>query len=131
MNLLLDTHALIWWVRDMDRLGSNARAIISDPLSTVRVSAASVWEIAIKSALGRLEFRLPLEDTLPQEIARNGFLPLPVNFEHALGVRRLPLVHADPFDRMLVAQAACEGLTIVTADRRIREYPVSCINAEA
>jgi len=129
VTLLLDTHVLLWWLDDSPRLGARARAAIADPDNTVWVSAATAWEIAIKTGLGRLELGEPPEDVLPREIERGGFRPLAISVEHALAVRALPLHHRDPFDRMLVAQAMLEDLTLVTRDENIAKYEVATLLA--
>jgi len=115
LRLLLDTHVFLWWCADDSRLSEQARTAIADPENEVSLSAASVWEMAIKESLGRL--------TLPEPVSRVtvrlGFRALPITFEHAEAAGRLPSVHRDPFDRMLVAQAWVEGLTLVTHDPAI------------
>ena len=131
MNILLDTHVLLWWLKDTRRLGPAARHLIRVPGTSVWVSAASIWEISIKAALGRLELREPFAEVLPRELERQGFRPLTITFQHALAVRKLPQHHADPFDRMLIAQAECEDLSLATADPRIRAYDIRTINALA
>jgi PIN domain nuclease of toxin-antitoxin system len=131
VRLLLDTHALLWWLADNRKLGPRARAAIADPRSTIWVSAASAWEIAIKAALGRLDLAEPAEVCLPREIERNHFTPLPVTVGHALAVAGLPSHHSDPFDRILVAQAQLENLTIVTADKAFARYDVHTRDAGA
>ena len=130
INLLLDTHVLLWWLLDSDKLGRRARVAILRPGAGLFISSASVWEISLKSALGRLKLKEPLEKCLPDLVA-SGFRPLPINFEHALAVRDLPPHHADPFDRMLIAQARCEDLTLMTADAAIAVYDVRTIDASA
>src|SRR5215469_18716923 len=124
MNILFDTHSLLWWLRNSTRLGKRARTLILAEETLVWVSSASIWEISIKAALGRLDLRDPFEEQLPAEMERSGFRNLPFSFEHALAVRHLPLHHADPFDRMLIAQAQCEELTLMTADAAITAYDV-------
>jgi PIN domain nuclease of toxin-antitoxin system len=131
VRLLLDTHALLWWLADNRKLGRRAREAIADPRATVWVSAASAWEIAIKVALGRLELPEAPEVCLPREIEQNHFTPLPVTLEHALAVASLPAHHADPFDRLLIAQAQIENLTLVTADEAFAPYDVRIRNAGA
>jgi PIN domain nuclease of toxin-antitoxin system len=130
MNLLLDTHVLIWWLQDSDRLGRRARHAILRPGAAVFISSASIWEISIKSALGRLKLKESLGKCIPELVA-SGFHHLPINFEHALAVRDLPPHHNDPFDRMLIAQAQCEDLTLMTADPAITPYDVRTIDASA
>ena len=122
MRLLLDTHILLWWLSDDRKLAKNARDIIANSSNDVLVSSASVWEIAIKAALGRIEIEL---DDLEDAIMRNGFRPLPIGFRHAVTVGRLPAVHRDPFDRMLVAQASVEELRLVSHDRVFERYGLS------
>jgi PIN domain nuclease of toxin-antitoxin system len=119
MRLLFDTHVLLWWLADDRRLTQNGRAIIASPNNDLFVSSASLWEISIKAALGRLEIEL---DDLENAIARNGFHSLPIGFRHALTAGRLPAVHRDPFDRMLVAQASLEELRVLTHDRVFERY---------
>ena len=130
MSLLLDTHAFLWWLDDDPRLGGDARARIADPAAIVFVSAATAWEIAIKSGLGRLHLAEPPEDCVPREIERGRFRALPITVDHALAVRTLARHHGDPFDRLLIAQARCEGLRIVTADAAFAAYPIATIAAE-
>lgn len=119
MRLLLDTHVLLWWLADDRKLAKNGRAIIANPDNEVLVSSASLWEIAIKAAQGRLEVEL---DDLEAAIARGGFRSLPISFRHALTAGRLPVVHRDPFDRMLVAQASVEELRLMSHDRVFERY---------
>lgn len=125
MNLLLDTHVLLWWLADDTRLSPAVSEAIADQENVVMVSAASVWEIAIKQAIGKLRGPADLADY----IEPGDFLPLPVTMEHAWRAGGLPAHHSDPFDRMLVAQAGIEGLTIVTADTCIRQYDVAVLQA--
>ncbi len=125
MKLLLDTHILLWWLSDDPVLPAAAKAAIGDPASEVFVSAATVWEIAIKHALGRLDFPIA---GMPAIIGQAGFTPLGIAVEHAILAGGLPPHHHDPFDRMLVAQARHEGLTIVSADAMIRRYPVAVLD---
>ncbi len=124
MRLLLDTHAFLWWITDDARLSDRARALIGDGGNEVFLSAASAWELAVKASLRRVEIAQPLERFVPDQLERNGFQALPVLLRHALGLPALPPLHRDPFDRMLVAQALAEELTLVSADREIRRYPV-------
>ena len=122
MRLLLDTHVLLWWLADDRKLAKRAREIIANPDNDVHVSSASVWEAAIKMALGRLEIEL---DDLEAAVVRNGFRQLPVGFRHAITAGRLPSVHRDPFDRMLIAQASVEDLRVVSHDRVFERYGLS------
>ena len=119
MKLLLDTHAFLWWRSNDRRLGDHARSAIGGA-DLVFVSAATAWEAAIKSALGRLTY----PDTIEAGVEASGFSELPITVAHAERAGRLPTHHRDPFDRMLVAQAQAEGLTVVTGDPKIRRYDV-------
>jgi PIN domain nuclease of toxin-antitoxin system len=125
VSLLLDTHALLWRATGDDRLGPAARVEIDDPLVPVFVSAATIWEIEIKISTGKLTLGLDLLDVI--EDAR--FEVLSINGEHAALAGRLPLLHRDPFDRMLIAQAQIEHLRIVTTDAAIERYRVAVVNA--
>jgi PIN domain nuclease of toxin-antitoxin system len=126
VRLLLDTHALLWWLADDARLAEVARKAIADPTNDAFVSAASAWEIAIKVRLGKVT----MPDDLAEQLAANSFTALPVQVPHALAVRRLPDHHRDPFDRLLVAQAQIERLTVVTADETIPRYDVAVLRAD-
>lgn len=128
MRLLLDTHAFLWAVTAPERLSPSARRSIQDEDNEVHVSAATVWEIAIKARLGRLEPAVDeLERTIPEEMERHAFQPLPVHMRDALKVAALPDIHRDPFDRLLAAQAIIEELVLVTNDAALRKYPVETI----
>jgi len=124
VRLLLDTHALLWWLAD-EGLTTEARDAIADPANLVAVSAASAWEISIKKALGKLA----APDDLEQQVQTGGFLPLPISIAHGVAAGQLPYHHEDPFDRMLIAQAHIEGLTIVTRDKRFDVYRVALLPA--
>ena len=119
MRLLLDTHVFLWWLADDRRLDSEERQAIRDPENDVYLSAASVWEIVIKQALGRLRPPEPASSAA----LRLGLQPLPITFEHAEATAALPPLHNDPFDRLLMAQAKAESLTLVSHDPAIRAYP--------
>jgi PIN domain nuclease of toxin-antitoxin system len=123
MSLLLDTHVVLWWLADAPSLSDEIKARL-DHEPDVYVSAVTVWEVAIKQAIGKLE---PAD--LPEQILGSGFRELPVGSEHAIAAGRLPLIHRDPIDRMLVAQARCEDLTLVTRDSRCRQYDVAVLPA--
>lgn len=122
MKLLLDTHAFLWWITGSDRVSHHARDAISDTANEVYVSAASGWELAIKASLGRVALPDDLEGFLSEQLATNGFDVLPIHLRHALGVYRLPDLHRDPFDRMLIAQAIAERMSLVSGDPRIAGY---------
>jgi len=117
VRLLLDTHVFLWWRADARRLGTTARAAIAGA-EVVFVSAATAWEAAIKAALGRLRY----PDTIEDGVEASGFEKLPISLRHAERAASLPPHHADPFDRMLVAQAEAESLTLVTHDRALAVY---------
>jgi PIN domain nuclease of toxin-antitoxin system len=126
VRLLLDTHAYLWWLADDPGLSAAARSAIAAPESIVHVSAATIWEAEIKAALGRLDTN---GADLADEIASNGFVELAITARHAASAGRLPRHHADPFDRMLVAQARSEGLLLVTRDRQVTDYEVDLLPA--
>lgn len=125
MRLLLDTHVVLWAVTEPERLSASARAALIAPRNTLYLSAASAWEMEIKRALGKLT----TPSTFDDEIARLRVEELPVRLAHARELRALPDHHRDPFDRMLVAQARCESLVLVTADPVLRRYPVRTLAA--
>jgi len=126
VKLLLDSHAFLWWLAEDPKLKAKARQAVADPTSIVHVSAATVWELSIKAALGKLD--LDGAD-LVEEIAENGFVELPMTARHSLATATLPRHHDDPFDRMLIAQARIEGLTVVTRDPAFRDYGVGLLPA--
>ena len=121
MNLLLDTHILLRAARGVG-LGAGLRRLLEDPGNRLVFSAASIWEIAIKSGLGRPDFDVP-SGVFRRGLLEAGYEELPVTGAHAAALQGLPPLHRDPFDRILVAQALVEGLTLVTADRTILTYP--------
>jgi PIN domain nuclease of toxin-antitoxin system len=120
VTLLLDTHVLLWWLFGDPRLTPAMREAIANPTSTVLVSAVTAWEMAIKAAVGKLA----VPDRLTEQLDREGFEALSVTVKDGMAAGALPRHHADPFDRMLIAQAARRGLVIVTADRRFAQYEV-------
>jgi PIN domain nuclease of toxin-antitoxin system len=120
-QLLLDTHVFLWWLADSPKLKREARSAIAEASALVHVSAVSIWEIAIKARLGKVDTGTK---HLDREIAANGFSELKISAEHAQAAGNLPLHHDDPFDRMLIAQGQLEGLTIVTHDEAFSAYKV-------
>lgn len=122
MSLLLDTHVILWWLADDPALSDDIKARL-DSEPQAYVSSATIWEVTIKQAAGKIV--QPAD--LPERIRRSGFRELPINFEHAMVAGRLPLIHCDPFDRMLVAQAQCEDLTLVTRDEHCQKYEVAVL----
>jgi PIN domain nuclease of toxin-antitoxin system len=122
VKLLLDNHAFLWWLAEDPKLSVEAKKAVADPSSIV--SAATVWELSIKATLGRLD--LDGAD-LVKEIEENDFVELPMTARHTLAAATLPRHHEDPFDRMLIAQAQIEGLTVVTRDPAFRAYGVTIL----
>ena len=121
MKLLLDTHILLWAAGDPERLPDRAAQLIVDPGNMLWFSSVSLWEISIKNALGRADFKVDGRRLLRLLLA-NGYRELPVSSEHAVAVESLPQLHKDPFDRMLIAQAGVEGLLLLTADSQLIRY---------
>lgn len=126
MTLLVDTHVLLWWLADSDRLGPSARNMIATTQRVV-VSVVSAVEIAVKASAGKLEAPTDLSD----QLAVQGFEVLPLTLGHAMAITTLPMHHRDPFDRMLVAQAMVEKLPVLTADARLGDYDVQIVDARA
>jgi PIN domain nuclease of toxin-antitoxin system len=122
MRLLLDTHILLWTIADSGRLSAAARALIGEPGNELSFSAASLWEIAIKSGQGREDFRIDV-GSLRRSLFDNDYEELPMTGAHAAALGNLPPIHRDPFDRLLVAHAIVERLTLVTSDRVVAKYP--------
>lgn len=122
MKLLLDTHLLLWAAGEPDRLSADARSLIDAPENELFFSAASLWEIAIKHGLGRDDFKVDVR-LLRRGLLDNGYSELPIGSVHAVTIDSLPPIHKDPFDRMLVAQAMVEGITLLTADSTVAQYP--------
>jgi PIN domain nuclease of toxin-antitoxin system len=122
MKLLLDTHLLIWSAWTPRRISSAARSLISSTDNELIFSAASLWEIAIKQTLEKDDFEIDAR-VLRRSLLDNGYGELPVNGDHAVAIRALPLIHKDPFDRILIAQATVEGITLLTADPIVARYP--------
>jgi PIN domain nuclease of toxin-antitoxin system len=122
VRLLLDTHALLWWFTDDERLTNTARQAIADEANEVFVSAASAWEIATKQRLGKLDEVPQAAERFAELVAANGFLHLPVSHAHGLRAGGYPLAHRDPFDRMLAAQSELESLILVTRDPVFGEF---------
>jgi PIN domain nuclease of toxin-antitoxin system len=131
VNLLLDTQTLLWWRDGSRRLGRRARRAIERDAASVAVSAASIWEIAIKSSIGRLKLHDPLDGWLAGSLEARGFTMLSVTVAHAVAAAALPHHHSDPFDRMLIAQARLDRFTIVTSDTGFDAYDVDLLDAGA
>ena len=122
MQYLLDTHVLIWWITSDNRLSARATSLIRNRRSQIYWSVASSWELAIKHALGRLEFDEPPDDLIPAELSRNHIEILTIQNHHAFLAGKLPSHHKDPFDRMLIAQARIESLGLISNDSKFKLY---------
>ena len=122
MKLLLDTHLLLWAAGEPKRLPKDIRTLLEDGDNELLFSAASLWEVAIKSGLGRKDFRVEAR-LLRRGLLDNGYSELPIVSDHVVAIESLPPIHKDPFDRILVAQAAVEGITLLTNDPVVAQYP--------
>ena len=122
MKLLLDTQILLWAAGQPERLAPATRRLLASPRTELMFSAASLWEIAIKNGLGRHDFKAEPR-LLRRGLLDNGYAELPITSEHAVSVDGLPPIHKDPFDRLLLAQAMIEGITLLTADDQLARYP--------
>jgi PIN domain nuclease of toxin-antitoxin system len=122
MKLLLDTHLLLWAAGEPQRLSKQARRLIDNPDNELLFSAASLWEVAIKRGLGREDFKVDVR-LLRRGLLDNGYSELPIISDHVVATESLPLIHKDPFDRVLVAQATVEGITLLTIDSLVSQYP--------
>jgi PIN domain nuclease of toxin-antitoxin system len=125
VKALLDTHTFIWWASDDQSLSQTARIVIGDRTNEVFFSAVSTWEMAIKIALGKLRLSMPLDILVLSQISQHQFKPLRVSYDHTFQVQALAQHHRDPFDRLLIAQAMVEGLTILTRDPEFSRYGVA------
>ena len=122
MKFLIDTHLLIWAANEPEKLSGKAVSLMTNPEHELLFSAASIWEIAIKNDLGRDDFKVDAR-LLRRGLLDNDYTELPITSAHAVFVESLPLIHEDPFDRILVAQATAEGITLLTADSIVARYP--------
>ena len=127
MRVLLDTQAFLWWITKDRRLSARACEVMTDGGNEVLLSAATGWEIAIKASIGRIRLPAPIDRFLSEQLHKNGIGTLSIEMSHALRVHALPLLHRDPFDRLLVAQAQLEKLRILTSDRQIARYSVETL----
>ena len=125
MNTLLDTHAFLWFIEGSPRLSVRARELIRDPETELFLSIASLWEIAIKSSIGRLPLLRPFDELIPDQLARHEIVLLPIDVRHLVQLMHLERHHGDPFDRMLIAQAIAEHLPIISGDTAFDAYPVA------
>lgn len=126
-RLLLDTHAFLWWVDDAPELTAAARQALADTGNECFLSMASCWEMAIKASLGKLRLARPVERFVSEQLAANGFNLLNIELRHAAKIEKLPFLHRDPFDRLLIAQALTEKLTMVSADRIFADYGIKLL----
>jgi PIN domain nuclease of toxin-antitoxin system len=122
MKLLLDTHLLLWAAGEPDRLSAEVRSLIENPENELLFSAATLWEVAAKSGLGRHDFKVDAR-LLRRGLLDNGYSELPIISDHIVAIESLPMLHKDPFDRVLVAQATVEGVTLLTTDSLVAQYP--------
>ena len=127
MKVLLDTHTFLWWITDDPKLSLRVRGIMSDGENEIFISAATGWEIAIKSQIGRLKLPDEPQRFILEQLKINGMKSLPIEMRHALHVSTLPTYHQDPFDRILIAQAQMEDLPVLSADPEIGKYEVTII----
>ncbi|MEI6095410.1 MAG: type II toxin-antitoxin system VapC family toxin [Gammaproteobacteria bacterium] len=125
MSYLLDTHVILWWLSEPQKINEKARNVIRDRSHTIYLSSASFWEMAVKQSIGKLTLPHNLLETLTIE----GFKSLPILPQEALGVADLPMIHQDPFDRLIIVQAKLHDLILITADEKIIQYPVSTLKA--
>ena len=124
MNLLLDTHAFIWMLEAPEKLSRNVRGAHQDPANALYVSVVSLWEIQIKTASGKLEMEIPLEQIVREQLQDERYRLLDIRAAHILELNALPRPHGDPFDRLLIAQSRIESLPLVSSDRVFNQYPV-------
>lgn len=127
MRLLLDTHAFLWFITNDSQLSAAAKVLIADPSNEILVSPASYWEIAIKVKLGKYPLSVPYLTLITQGVDRNGFKVLPIEPRHTEMLTTLPLHHGDPFDRLMVAQALVEEISLVSIDPQLDAYPIKRI----
>lgn len=128
MKLLLDTHVILWAAGQPEKLSEPAQALLNIPENSLYFSAASIWEVVIKRGLGRADFKVD-PARLRKMLLSHGYTELPITADHVLRVETLPLLHKDPFDRLLIAQARSEGMQLLTVDTSILQYGESILNA--
>ena len=126
-NILLDTHAFIWWIEDSPRLSANARMLLENLDNECYLSLASCWELAIKSSIGKIKLTLPIRDFIPQHMAVNDFKQLNISFRHIARIESLEFHHRDPFDQLIAAQALEEKMILLSADATFDYYDVERI----
>ncbi|GAK56143.1 twitching motility protein PilT [Candidatus Vecturithrix granuli] len=130
MRYLLDTHIFLWWLVDQPKLSEATKRVIAASDNEIYVSAASTWEMIIKSAIGKLSLPPSPQGFIREQLRINRMLPLPITIEHSLALATLPMIHKDPFDRMLIAQTIFERMVLITDDPVINSYPVTVFSAE-
>jgi len=126
MNYLLDTHAIIWLVKDSDKMPQKLKEIVKDPRNNIAICTISFWEIAIKISIGKMEKNIDLNNVI-SELRKNGFDFFQIEYEYLKGLSKLPFIHKDPFDRLIIATAIAENMTIISVDENIQKYDVSWI----
>lgn len=127
MKYLLDTHAFLWFVLDDTRISRKAKSTIKDSKNKIYFSAASAWEMAIKTKLDRMKIKGDLEPFIIEQLSTNNFFPLSITISHSLYTERLPQVHKDPFDRIIIAQSILEDIPLISTDKTIRKYPTTVV----
>ncbi len=127
MKILLDTHAFLWLVSDHPRLSDMAKAVFLDNSNELFLSAVSGFEIAVKHGLGKLKLSASPKDFVRRRIENNNLIELPISMEHATNLQNLPLIHRDPFDRLLISQSMVESMPLLSADQQMRAYSIDCI----
>ncbi|MCK4765886.1 MAG: type II toxin-antitoxin system VapC family toxin [Candidatus Aminicenantes bacterium] len=125
MTYLLDTHVFLWWITDNPKLSREARKVISDPANDLFLSTAGIWEIMIKTKIRKIGLPENSKEFIVDQISLNAINILNISIDHSFEIYSLPEIHKDPFDRMLIAQAKIEGLTIISADSFIRQYEIN------
>ena len=130
MRVLIDTHALLWFLNNSPRLSRRARSLIIEPRNEVLVSVGSLWKVVIKASLGRLELEEPFEELIPAQLDAERIEVLPIELRHLAALGGLPFHHRDPFDRLIIAQAVAEGIPVVSRDREFDPYPVEVLWGE-
>jgi PIN domain nuclease of toxin-antitoxin system len=123
----LDTHAFLWFVLDDKRISTKAKSIIKDSKNEIFFSAASAWEMAIKTKLDRLKIKGDLESFIIEQLSTNSFVALSITISHSLYTDRLPQIHKDPFNRIIIAQAIMENLKLISTDKNIEKYPTTVV----
>jgi PIN domain nuclease of toxin-antitoxin system len=127
VRLLLDTHVLLWWDSEPSKIPPSTLQILENPQNNLWISIVSLWEIQIKTQLGKLKLNLPLQDLVAQQQQINGLQLLPIDLRHVLALEALPYHHKDPFDRLLIAQSVAENLVCVSADSVFKQYAISLL----